>query len=47
MSTQSMSIDALEKQLGGVDFFYNLPDRIGPERAAAVESAVDSWWKTN
>jgi len=45
MSTQSMSIDALEKQLGGVDFFYNLPDRIGSEKAAAVESAVDSWWK--
>ncbi len=45
MSTQSMSIDALEKQLGGVDFFCNLPDKIGAEKAAAVESAVDSWWK--
>ncbi len=47
MSTQSMTIDALEDQLGGVDFFCNLPDKIGAEKAAAVESAVDSWWKSN
>ena len=47
MSTQSMSIDALEKQLGGVDFFHNLPGRIGEDKAAAVEASVDSWWKSN
>ncbi len=47
MSTQSMSIDALEKQLGDVDFFYNLPGKIGESKAAKVESTVESWWKNN
>lgn len=40
---QSMSIDALEDMLG-YDFFVNLPAKIGEDGAAAVESAVDSWW---
>lgn len=47
MSTQSMSIDALEEKLDGVDFFCNLPAKIGSEKAAAVESSVDGWWKSN
>ena len=40
---QSMSIDALEEKLG-YDFFVNLPDMIGEEGAAAVESVVDDRW---
>ena len=40
-----MSIDALEKKIG-IDLFVNLPDKIGADRAAAIESAVpDSFWK--
>lgn len=44
MSSLSMSIDELEEKLG-YDFFANLPDKLGPETAAAVESGKDSWWK--
>lgn len=39
----SMSIDALEEKLG-YDFFVNLPELIGEEGAAAVESVVDDRW---
>lgn len=46
MSTQLMSIDDLETQLG-VDFFANLPGKIGESKADKVESTVDSWWKSN
>lgn len=41
---QAMTIDALEEKLG-IDFFANLPDRIGGEKADAVESTRDAWWK--
>ena len=40
---QSMSIDELENKLG-YDFFVNLPEKIGDEWAAKVESKVDDWW---
>lgn len=36
-SSESMSIAELEKKLG-IDFFVNLPDEIGADHAAAVES---------
>ncbi len=40
-----MSIDNLEKKLG-VDLFVNLPDKIGADKAASVESADPiSFWK--
>lgn len=41
---QKMTIDALETKLG-IDFFVNLPDKIGSSIAAKVESNIDSWWK--
>ena len=40
---QAMSIDELEDDLE-IDFFVNLPDKIGAVFAAKVESTVDSWW---
>lgn len=40
---QSMTIDDLERRLG-YDFFVNLPDKVGEDVAARVESEVDSWW---
>ena len=36
-ASESMSIDELEKKLG-VDFFVNLPAKIGADRTAAVEA---------
>ena len=40
-----MSIDALEKKIG-IDLFVNLPDKIGADKAAVIESSVsDSFWK--
>ena len=40
-----MSIDELEKKTG-MDFFVNLPDAIGADKARAVETqAPGSWWK--
>lgn len=43
MSTQAMTVDALEKKTG-YDFFVNLPGAIGSEMAAKVESTRDDWW---
>ncbi len=40
---QSMTIDELEDKIG-CDLFVNLPDKIGEDTAAIVESEVDSWW---
>lgn len=40
---QSMTIDELEDRLG-YDFFVNLPEKIGEDVAARVESEVDGWW---
>lgn len=40
---QSMTIDELEDRLG-YDFFVNLPEKIGEDVAARVESEVDDWW---
>ena len=40
---QSMTIDELEDKIG-CDLFVNLPDKIGEDTAARVESEVDSWW---
>lgn len=40
---QSMTIDELEDKLG-YNFFVNLPDKIGEDVAARVESEVDAWW---
>lgn len=40
-----LTIDELESRLG-YDFFVNLPDRIGGDKAAKVESVIDgSFWK--
>ena len=44
MSKQSMTIDELERKLG-IDFFVNLPDKVGQEIADKIESTKDSWWK--
>ena len=44
MSKQSMTIDELEDRLD-IDFFVNLPDRVGQEIASKIESTNDSWWK--
>lgn len=41
---QKITVDRLE-EMTGIDFFVNLPARIGETKAAAVESANDSWWK--
>ncbi|MBR5055657.1 MAG: DNA/RNA non-specific endonuclease, partial [Bacteroidales bacterium] len=41
---QRITIDQLETQTG-IDFFVNLPSRIGADKAAAVEASIDSWWK--
>lgn len=47
-SSYSMSVDDLEKRLG-IDFFVNLPAKIGEETAAKVEaedpSKVSWWWR--
>ena len=42
-SSYSMTIDELEKKIG-IDFFVNLPDAIGKEKADKVESTSDSFW---
>lgn len=45
-SRYSMSVDDLEKRLG-IDFFVNLPSKIGEEAASKVEAedpAKISWW---
>jgi endonuclease G len=43
----SMSIDELE-EITGIDFFANLPAKIGESQAAAIEAADPSqsaiWW---
>jgi len=44
MMQQSMTISALEKKVG-VDFFVNLPAKIGKELAGQVEGSIDSFWK--
>ena len=41
---QAMTIRELEA-LSGLDFFVNLPDKIGHEMASRVETTRDSWWK--
>lgn len=40
---KAMTVDALEDKVGE-DFFVNLPEKIGEEMAAKVESSDDSWW---
>lgn len=44
MSSCAMTIDKLEEKLG-IDFFVNLPGKVGEETAAKIESTRDSWWK--
>lgn len=44
MMKQSMTISALEKKVG-VDFFVNLPAKIGAELAQKVETGIDPFWK--
>ena len=43
MSSCAMTIDKLEEKLG-IDFFVNLPGKVGEETAAKIESTRDSWW---
>ena len=42
-----MSVDELE-EMTGIDFFVNLPAKIGAEQAAKIEAAVPAdsalWW---
>ncbi len=45
-SSYSMSVDDLEKKLN-IDFFVNLPDKVGEDLAAKIEAedpAKVSWW---
>lgn len=44
MSSCAMTIDKLEEKLG-IDFFVNLPNKVGEKTAAKIESTRDSWWK--
>lgn len=44
MMQQSMTISALEKKVG-VDFFVNLPAKIGKDLAGKVENNIDPFWK--
>lgn len=44
MTTQAMTLDALEEKMG-MDFFVNLPSKIGEDKAKQVESTKDAWWK--
>ena len=44
MKSQAMTIDALEKKLG-IDFFVNLPGKVGQGMADKIESTKDSWWR--
>ena len=47
MTTQAMSIDALEQKLG-LDFFVNLPAKVGEDAAKNIEASDDkSWWNSN
>lgn len=47
MNSQAMSIDALEQKLG-LDFFVNLPAKVGEDAAKKIEASEDkSWWNTN
>lgn len=47
MNTQAMSIDALEEELG-IDFFVNLPAKVGDDVSRTIESSLDkSWWNNN
>jgi endonuclease G len=45
--SDAMSIDALE-ELTGLDFFVNLPAKVGEEKAATIEATdptkVAMWW---
>lgn len=41
--TKAMTVDELEQKTG-IDFFVNLPAKIGPTLADKVESTLDSWW---
>jgi len=44
MTTQAMTLDALEEKMG-MDFFVNLPAAVGEDKAKQVESTKDAWWK--
>lgn len=47
MGSQAMSIDALEDKLG-IDFFVNLPAKVGEDVCRTIESSTDkSWWNSN
>lgn len=41
--TQKMTIKELETKTG-INFFVNLPDKIGETLAGQVEENIDSWW---
>ena len=41
---KAMTIDELERKTG-MDFFVNLPPKVGQSIADKVESVKDSWWK--
>ena len=44
MDSQAMSISALEEKLG-IDFFVNLPEKVGQNMADKIESTKDKWWR--
>ena len=39
-----MSISTLEEKLG-IDFFVNLPEKVGQNMAGKIESTKDKWWR--
>lgn len=47
MGSQAMSIDALEEKMG-MDFFVNLPAKLGEDVCKTIESSTDkTWWNNN
>ena len=43
---KAMTIDELERKTG-MDFFVNLPAKVGQSISDKVESVQDSWWSRN
>lgn len=43
---QALTVKEIEEKLG-MDFFVNLPEKIGKDKAAAVENLTDKWFWNN
>ena len=44
MDSQAMIVSALEEKFG-IDFFVNLPEKVGQNMADKIESTKDKWWR--